>query len=221
LRATIRTGLPLAAFFLTIASWQHAANADVITVFGTGVAANGSLLPSGTADPHYQLISYPGQVGNAIAAAYSFDSLPSVYLPNGPSSKWISPSNPFGNSPGGVYIYRTTFDLSGYNPAAATLTGRIASDNEARIILNGADTGITTPNIGYSSFVSFSLTTGFASGVNTLDIRVNNDSFVSFNPTALRLDLSGTVVVPEPSTLLLMASAIPAVAWLTYRRRQF
>jgi hypothetical protein len=202
-----------AFFFVLAAACKQSARSESIPVFGTGVAADGSLLSSGSADSHYQLISYPGQIGSAIASAYAFDSLPFGYLPNGPASKWISPSLPFGDSPGGRYIYRTTFDLSGFNPLTATIQGQIASDNEARIFLNGVDTGVTTPNIGYSSFVQFAFTTGFISGLNTIDIQVHNDSFVSFNPTALRLDLGGSATaVPEPSTFAMLAIALPAIA---------
>lgn len=196
-------------------------NADTVPVFGTGVAADGTPLAAGAIDPHYQLISYPGQVGGVAAPVYAFDALPLGYLPNGPSSKWISPSLPFGDSPAGMYIYRTTFDLTGFDPLAVVLRGWIASDNEAVVFLNGIQTPVTTPNIGYETAVAFALSDGLLPGLNTLDIRVKNDSFTSFNPTALRLDLDGFVVTtPEPSTLALAGGLLPALIALAVRNRR-
>src|SRR5439155_14931059 len=50
----------------------------------------------------------------------------------------------------GTYTYRTTFDLTGLNPATAILTGQFASDNGAIIKLNGVTVGPS--NSTYNAF---------------------------------------------------------------------
>ena len=113
------------------------------------------------------------------------------WLWDGPNSKWIAPQNnqAAGNLPG-TYIYHTTFNLTGFNPATATLTGQFAADNSAIIKLNGVVVGPTAPT--YSAWTQFAINSGFAAGINTLDFVVTNDPSGA-NPTGLRVDISGTV----------------------------
>lgn len=204
----------LAAACLVLAT--AAARGDVIpTVFGTGVDALGGLLPAGATDPHYTLVQYPGQVGTTPAPSFVLTSLASTYVPNGPASKWVSWSATLQNAtPAGSWVYRTTFDLTGFDPVTAVLTGRIASDDDVTILLNGVSTGLT---FDFNNQLSnFNIATGFVPGVNTLDFRVNNAPFVAFNPSGLRVDLVGTAV-PEPSSLVLAGAALAAAA---FRRRR-
>ena len=44
--------------------------------------------------------------------------------------------------PNNSYTYRTTFNLSGFDPTTASLTGQWAADNEGpNVLLNGISTG--------------------------------------------------------------------------------
>lgn len=163
-----------------------------IAVLGTGVVSAGVLAADGTVDPHYRLVasadgSYPGP--NAIVVTSNAYPIP-PWLADGPASKWIGPRADAanGNLPGG-YTYRTTFDLTGLNPATAVLTGQFAADNSAVIKLNGVVVGPTSPT--YDSYASFTINTGFISGVNTLEFVVTNSAGGS-NPTGLRVNISGT-----------------------------
>ncbi len=193
-----------------------AAHAEPITIFGTGVDSLGNLLTPGTIDPHYHLAMYPGQVGDAPANAYVLN-VSSTYNLSGTDSRWISWSSVFTNAtPGGLWIYRTTFDLAGFDPSTAILTGRVYADDFLQAsYLNGVDTGIVGGS--YLTGTPFTIATGFAGGVNTLDFQVPNANFVAFNPSAFRLDISGTArAVPEPSTIALailgIAGALISVA---------
>src|SRR5207249_2044082 len=80
----------------------------------------------------------------------------------------------------------TTFDLTGFTPTTAVLTGQFAADNSVTIKLNGNTVGPTAP--AFDTWTSFTINTGFVSGINTLDFIVNNVS----GPTGLRVDISGT-----------------------------
>jgi len=165
-----------------------------IAVYGTGVATAGVLLADGSVDGHYRLVSspdasFPGP--NAIVVNSNVYPIP-PWLPDGPNSKWIAPqaSQTVGNAPG-VYTYRTTFDLTGFNPATAVLTGQWGSDNSAVMKLNGTVVS-TTVSAGFVSWTAFTINTGFVAGVNTIDFVVTNKGGDA-NPTGLRVDIGGTV----------------------------
>lgn len=62
-------------------------------------------------------------------------------------SDWIGPNNDTAlGGPAGLYDYRTTFSLSGLDPATATLSGFWPTDNKGiNILLNGVATGDVPP----------------------------------------------------------------------------
>lgn len=207
---------------VVVGLWDGAlARAEVVPVFGTGVSPTGALLPDTAIDPHYTLIQYPGQVGTTPAPTFVLSGITHTYILSGTSSKWISWSPTWIDAtPSGVWVYRTTFDLTGFLPNTAVLTGRIASDDEATIFLNGVNTGIVSPRSDV--FTELTLSTGFVSGVNTIDFRVTNLPFVSFNPSALRVDLSGSATaVPEPSTMALSVVGVVGLLFLRRRTKAF
>ena len=101
------------------------------------------------------------------------------WVANSPSARWISPRFDSSGAAGGNYTYRTTFDLTGLDPAFARITGEWATDDTGLdILLNGASLGIGNPN-GFGTFTPFTIPQGtpsFAAGINTLDFRLNNGS---------------------------------------------
>ena len=202
---TMKTSFKLIAVSVGLLSVASASQAAVIDIFNTGVDSSGTPLADGTiGDPHYSLTSVPFGSTTDTRVRTSTGGYPSPYwLADNSTSAWIGPNNdPFLNSPGGYYTYETTFNLTSLNPSTALITGQWSTDNNGiRIVLNGKDTG----NPGTSEiqliegYVPFTISSGFISGLNTLDFVVNNIS----GPTALRVELSGTATpVPEPSTIL-------------------
>ena len=184
---------------------------DPIVIFSSGVDSSGSPLTPGTADSHYTLVSAPsGVVLTAIATSPN-----GAWAPNTPTADWISPGSSGGTSfPPGTYDYQTTFDLSGLDPSTAQLSGKWTSDNNGCIELNGVSTGICSAFAGFASLSSFSLTSGFQTGLNTLDFVIVNGTD-SFSPTGVIAEVSGTATtisdvsgpsaVPEPSSLSMFA----------------
>jgi len=173
-------------------------------LFNTGVDANGAALVGGDGliDPHYLIVAStsPGYAGQQ-ATTYTHPN----YWPNDADSRWVSLSGTGG--PGeNVTIYRLSFSLSGLDPATAQIAGAYAADNLARVYLNGLDTGWVTD--AFQALRSFSLTSGFVSGVNTLDFQVTDGAA----PGALRVDslmgvadvLSPPAGIPEPATWAMM-----------------
>ncbi len=194
----------LTATSLLACAATHAQAATITGLFNTGTDANNVALVggNGVADPHYSIFS---------STAPGFAGLPAVtyihpvYPANDANSRWISLSSG-GGVGGSVSVYRLSFDLTGLDPLTALVSGRGATDDLGRIFLNGADTGMDIN--GFGAFSSFTLNSGFVSGINTLDFRVTD---VFGAPTALRVvDLTGTADaivnpgVPEPASWALM-----------------
>src|SRR5436309_1459137 len=105
-----------------------------IGVFNTGEGNFGTALPAGQIDPHYSLISAP--FGVPLTAITTVPN--PFWTPNTAMADWISPTGA-GNlsSPVGEYVYQTTFNLAGFDPSTAKLSGSWTSDNNACIDLNG------------------------------------------------------------------------------------
>jgi len=167
-----------------------------LALFGTGVDGTGVPLAGGSVDPHYTLIqsaetTLPGP--NAIVVSQIAEG---YWVAQGTTSKWIAPSANQaypGADPcnaGGTYVYRTTFDLTGYVATTAKLVGSWGADNMGVAIrLNGTSLGFSAPS--YAPLTPFTIESGFAAGQNTLDFEINDFGC----PNGLRVDLSGTAQV--------------------------
>ncbi|MEI8319231.1 MAG: LamG-like jellyroll fold domain-containing protein, partial [Planctomycetia bacterium] len=172
--------------------------ATLATLFNTGVDATGHLAANWATDLHYKLVSLPGgtNVVRVATAANGFPIGPWI-AGTGPSS-WIGPaSDNVLDGPGGQYVYRTTFDLTGIDPASVSISGMWAADNVGdEILINGKSQGYATwTSPGFSSFEPFTVTGGFLDGINTLDFVLSNGG----GPTGLRVEMAGTVSTIEPN----------------------
>jgi hypothetical protein len=143
---------------------------------------------------------------------------------NTSSSRWIGPNNDAGgNAPEGTFVYETSFDLTGLDPATAVISGLWTLDNSgdpidplADIRLNGEPVGVAqlTSFPTFARFdISSSLGHSFSSGVNTLTFTVTNAP-ASNNPTGLRVEgiVGYASVVPEPGSCLLVVMALLGLA---------
>lgn len=201
-----------------------AASANPITIYGTGVGVG-----AGVSDPNYTFQLYnPGLISSGQAITIGPD--PSTFF------GWASPfagtqfdsaaayPDPpdIADGPHVQYDYTTTFDLTGLNPSTADILGSIYCDDGCDVYLNGdlilndTYTGSNTP---WKTAASFSTTSGFVSGLNTLVIDVPNVG----GPGGMDLTISGTAdplgTVPEPGTMWLLQSGLLGVAELVRRTR--
>jgi hypothetical protein len=193
--------------------------ASIPGVYSTGVDNSNALVAYGGVDPHYTLTTSadPG----FLAPRGTVVNFPSSYtfynwVPNTASSQWIGLQSQANYYSSGLYAYDITFDLTGLNPATAVIAGRFAADNNAVIYLNGANTGITTPTLGFSSFTPFTISSGFLPGLNTLEFQVTNYADVATfgGPTGLQVQFAGGTAdpVPEPASLLLFGFGLVGIA---------
>ena len=177
---------------MACAPWLQAA--PIPRLFNTGVDDGGNLLSNNVVDPHYAMTAsadpdFPGP--NAFTLLPGFPVGP--WIAEGPNSRWIAPqaNQSSGNQPG-IYTFKTTFDLTGFDPATARITGQLATDNGLEAVrLNGTDlTGITSA--GFATFTSFAIPLGspFVPGTNTLEFDVSNAG-ATVNPAGFRVEMSG------------------------------
>ena len=105
----------------------------------------------------------------------------------------------------GEYNFTTTFSLAGFLPGTAVITGKVGADDElVGVLLNGVLVGppITTPDQGYASTYNFSITSGFISGVNSLEFLTMN---THGGYVGLFVDMTGTAsAIPEPASMALL-----------------
>jgi len=154
-------------------------SAKVLNLFNTGVDDSGRLLPAGSVDPHYQIIT-PAPAAQAFVC-----KLDPTWGRNTPTAQWISPSaNNKGNQ--ARYEYETKFVVQDLRLISnIQISGRWAADDQgAEVRLNGQ----VQPNVtqcSFRAFAGFTIDTGFQNGVNTLVFLVNNALPVVPDPTGL------------------------------------
>ncbi|WP_165219532.1 hypothetical protein [Aquisphaera insulae] len=190
---------------------------------------SGGLQINGAQDSHYALTTAPSGSGygpNTFVADHTkYPLVSGPWVPNTTSAQWIGPVSDRTTIPGstgsGDSAYETTFDLTGLDASTARITGKWSTDNPGEIWLNGVSTGIATiGEFAYQSMQSFSITTGFQAGTNTLEFKVNNKPIDSNNPTGLIVEMTGTAAVPEPASVSLgLISIVGCLAGRRWMRR--
>jgi hypothetical protein len=172
---------------------------EVPGLYNTGVSNSGTVLPQLSLEQHYT-------VSGAAATAYV---VPPVYDPDrgwywapAPAgSAWIGPNSTTNTSspdPVGVYHYILNFDLTGLDAARVKISGSWMTDNAATLLLNGKDTGFSKDPDGFHQLDSFTITTGFLPGLNSLEFRVENED-IGPNPTGLVVGGLTATLTGEPS----------------------
>ena len=186
---------------------------------------NTGLGVGGTTDSSYKLTAVTSDDGVATGVpTITTDQWPvNPWLVNSDVSKWITPTSTQSQSldawNAGTYTYTLTFDLTGYNAASAYFTGRVAADNSVVVKLNNQEISSVS---GFTSWSDFSASSGFQSGLNTLDFVVTNWAQSSGNPTGLRVEFASSDVaaaVPEPETYAMLLAGIALLGVVVRRRK--
>lgn len=207
---------------LACVGFAAAAQADPIPLFNTGVDAGGVVLADGTiGDPHYALVSIPGGT-TTIRVRSSVGGFPiPPWNADNALSRWIGPNNAVDlDGPVGTYVYLTTFDLTGLDPATAVIAGLWATDNNGLdIVINGTPLGFITPFASFAFFPFAIPDSALFAGVNTLRFIVNNLG----GPTGLRVQFTSATADPidvaEPATLALFGVALAGLGMVRRRAR--
>lgn len=180
--------------------------------------------------------SWQVQTGTgAFEAAYLVAFNPGWGTFSGPqAARWISFDYDASGPSGGVpYIFRTTFDLTGYDLSTVSFDFRCSADNTfLGWSLNGSaptgggggafgTTGVcaTHPNGISGAFQTIS--SGFVAGINTWEFLTSGDT----QTDALVVDVTNftgrqpSSTVPEPSTYALLGTGLLVIGGLARRRR--
>jgi hypothetical protein len=208
----------------------HALADPIPGLFNTGVDDSGAPRADNDVESHYQMVA-PSNVEGAPFVTTSAGGFPiGPWLDDNDLSAWITPAEdangPGDNDGSSSYYYETTFDLTGFVPATAQISGQWSSDNLGLdILLNGVSTGFTNP-AQFGEWTEFSLSGDngdpFVAGLNTLSFVTNNGGGEDppDGPTGVRVEMTGSaVMVPEPSTLALCGLAMLAAVVGLWRKR--
>lgn len=138
---------------------------DKYLTLNTGTDAADALLPGGSPEARWTNLFAPG--GPTPMVVINPSSVPGAWVGGSTRSRWIGPSVSSAG-PTGPYTNRWSFDAPCAN---VCLTGRFTSDDDGYLFVNG--TLVAGPS-GFSAWTSVNVCSGFVSGVNTLELVVNN-----------------------------------------------
>jgi len=199
----------------------QSASAVPITIYNTGTAASG-------VDPYYRITATTDPTVSGNTNAYVDTSSAGGWASAISGTHWINPSaSGNGSQSFGIYsyTYSTTFDLTGLDPATATLSGFLQADDVVTLLLNGKQ--VSGSNIGtYTRPTAFSIdsqySADFLSGINTLSFVVNNSGNYA---TGFDASVSGTALsaTPEVGSFAMISVAgmlLTGVGVLRKRRQQ-
>lgn len=167
-----------------------------LPLFSTGLDSNSVVLAGGSIDPHYTLVQSADTTFTGPDAIVVSEIAAGYWTAQSATSAWIAPSSNQmypGATPcnaAGTYVYRTTFDLTGFDLASATIAGQWGADNiGVDVRLNGVSLGIAAS--GYAPLTPFAIASGFVPGINTLEFELTDYGC----PNGLRVELSGTALL--------------------------
>ena len=191
-----------------------ASSATISSLYNTGTDAAHVATTGNGIDLHWNLAD-----GTAFTGGVNGNFPIGPWLAETSTSRWLTSTPSAADDVAATdYTYSTTFSLSGFNAATASISGLFAGDDQvSSILLNGVT--FSAGAVGFSSFTSFATSTGFVAGANTLTFVTHNNG----GPAGLRVEVGGTAdaagMVPEPAMWGLMVVGFGLVGSAARRRR--
>jgi hypothetical protein len=197
-----------------------------------GLYSTGAGLTNGQGDTHYSWTKIGGtstpaagiaQVGNGTPIGQPFPHTTPFWVADDTNSHWLTLTNnrtdSFDATAKGTYVWKTTFDLTGFNLSTAAITAQFTADNTAKAYLNNHLIGSATT---FQSWFALNIiNSDFVQGLNTLKFVVTNSKQLNTNPTGLRVEIQSSNVnaVPVPAAIWLFGSALAGLV-ASSRRKQ-
>jgi hypothetical protein len=220
---------------LLLAAVTAAAGGAQVIDISTGTNGSGGVLADGATDPLWQISVQGGPFANAVVIfpvgrCCGMDEVDETL------AKWItavstagSQQSGWGTGTGNTAILRRTFDLTGYDLSTVSMTGnwRFADyfDNLAHgLFINGVRfDGALGTLANWDDDHPFALgAASFVAGVNTVEVRgysVNSQYDGLFLDATVTGRLLPGAVVPEPSSIALLATGVVVLLGAARRRR--
>ncbi len=161
------------------------------------IVSTGVGLTVGQTDPHWLVFA----MADGQASARPAFVVPSVgWADNAPDrSQWLTTTANAAELPAGLYVFRTTVDLTGLDPATAVVRADVWADDAVDDVrVNGASRHLSVPvstrRLNWRQPHPLNLRGGFAPGRNTVEFVVYNSSTPPVHRTSkmgFRADLHG------------------------------
>jgi hypothetical protein len=210
---------------LSLLAVSGTATATSIGLYSTGTDSSGNALPVNGIDAHYQVAASGGGPSDFLSYytpnSYSFGNAyhPSFDwgLGDATSSEISCNALNFPCDNNNAWVYRTTFDLTGFDLSSVVLDLTGYFDDKGQLAVNGNLVGGTYRQYsGPDNFILTAANAGFVAGVNTLDIVSVNQG----GPGGVYLKVNDVSAVPEPASLFLVGTGLAAVVRRARRSRR-
>ena len=207
-------------FFILAASVLGCQATPITSLVNTGVGAAGN----GLVDPNWEVRQGAApyvSVYRTTSPGFPFGS----WMANSLTSMWVSPRSSYpgsGSDAGGLWEFRTEFDLTGFLLSTVTIQFRVTTDNRFDgYRVNGGPVVIPGAHASFTSFSPWYAVnpSDLLPGANTLTILVYNIPQATGNPAGLRVEFNAQgTEVPEPSTAAMMGLVLAGGAVFRWRR---
>jgi hypothetical protein len=190
----------LAALVGAALSLPGPAFAAPLPVHNTGVNASNVLVAPGAQASFWTLTAKPAGAVEAIGSnPFRFNC---CYFADTATAAWVSPQASGNAGVNGIYTYDLVFDLTGFDPATASIAGNFGSDNSGSLSLNGNAPVVSTGSGAFGAPTPFAINSGFVAGLNTIHVQVNNEG----DPTAFFVSFT-------TATATAVVAPVPALSW--------
>lgn len=178
----------------TVLNYTNRSNQEVVEAPPTlSVISTGANLSNGNPDPNWNITVSPAG-GTLPRAATVFSEFGAA---NDAESGWIKDGTETGV---GEYVIETTFDLTGFDPATASLSfGYLVENRLVSVLLNGNDTGVSSTGTLLFTYQNETLNNPahFVAGVNTLAFRWAKDGAAGGNGVRVKVNsVSADLALP-------------------------